>query len=1248
MSQPYSKPTHVPPRRRAHPRSHAMSVMLVCAAMLLVPLLALVPHAASDPVDADNPDYTRDVTWEFDTPGDYEVSGAVVSGGIASLEMLNESATEDSQEDYADGTLVNIDAGSYPGSLVLSETFTFTTTVTIQPDAVAGQDTHICQDKATDNFGTERDLLIDSETNKVYRILMRFDVSLIPTGAYIDDAILWIYQNSGGKGNDIRLEIHPLEQPFVEDEVTWNRPSLSELWTTPGGDFSPEVFCVGTLTNDGGWKSFDISGLVEYWVRGMATNNGLIFVPDEAASDAPKDFISSDEDTWPAFRPYLSIGYTIQGNEGAYESEALGSGTNSTFTLMDWADSTTSLITDEFSSSPLASKWSWLNDPFAGSGTYNVGLTMPGWLHVVGSPLSKNVNTSLGSNYLYQRVTGEFAATTSLKELFTADNMGAGILVVENNANWISISKTGRAADGKIEVVLCELGISSIVASVPWTSVTTAHLKVVRDSTGFLLYAGTDGVAWSEVYHHITITPMVQKVKIGLFVFSASASQPTAEFDYLRVDPTTDPTFEIMTCTGNSPMLSNPSWTDWSSPLAEGATSLGAVAKYMRYRVYLATDYEWLTPAFSGFTVHWERHSPTGLIETDDYSPADFSSWLSFSAVHDSSDGIIEYYFSADGGSSWDSLGSGPTTTFYSQQRTLRVKAVITSTDTLGTPTIDSISLTYGTALSTFYVTVPTEVEVGEPFTMDIWAKNSENGTMANWFGEVRLTAMDATGTVATSSDLEITSEDIISAGHVTIVGQRYLTAETITIRVEGDGVVGLSAPVTMIAGPMVDLRILPEDLDTIIEETTAVLEAAATDEYGNVLSDMVYSWTISEALGELNSTTGPLVTLIPNEAHSSGYVNVTYDGSSASRFITIVCVGHPPTFISLIPDQYAVEDGPTWTYDLTPHVYDQSNSDDVLRWYVTDEDLVTASNENKTGNMMLTLTPKPDMYGEDMLRLYVVDPEGGKTNTMVMVEITPVNDAPRIGATPPLVVRYDSAYVYNLKYYIEDVDNALDELTLSVDEASEPYVRVDNPTQSLVLEYPEEFIQTTQVIAVTVSDGSLEGSSAIFVTVSDDQVPVQILSLPSIMLYQGETIMGVFDLDDYFIDPDGDSLHYGVGESHVFINITDSNEVNVYAPVDWSGEERVVFSAIDPQGARVEDPVHVTVLPINQAPSIADLPDLKVRFDKEFEFDIARYIGDDDDPIDALLVATNDTHIAVIGTTLSMLYPASMNGVTV
>ena len=43
--------------------------------------------------------------------------------------------------------------------------------------------------------------------------------------------------------------------------------------------------------------------------------------------------------------------------------------------------------------------------------------------------------------------------------------------------------------------------------------------------------------------------------------------------------------------------------------------------------------------------------------------------------------------------------------------------------------------------------------------------------------------------------------------------------------------------------------------------------------------------------------------------------------------------------------------------------------------------------------------------------------------------------------------------------------------------------------------------------------------------------------------LEEGEMKLNVFDLDEYFDDPDEDSLFYSFGETHVSVNINENHK---------------------------------------------------------------------------------------------------------
>ncbi|MGB2826076.1 MAG: DNRLRE domain-containing protein, partial [Thermoplasmata archaeon] len=649
-------------------RSRRFSSLLVCATMMVAPLLALVPTASSDHVIIDNPDYTNTVLWTLNEPDDYLLTNVTMGDGQATLAWLTESGINTTGTDFASGYRTNIDYASQPGSMILNETTTFTEVVTIDPDGTTGWDTFINEDRENDNYGTQDDIRLDSEIGKVQRTLIRFDLDSIPSTAVVTSAVLRLYELSGGKGDDVPFSIRALDVPFVEDEATWDKPSTADFWTTPGGDYGSEIYCDGTFNSTVGWRNLDVTTLVECWVQGHVPNNGMIFIPEEAGGDALKIFASADESGSSEYRPRLVVDYTIQGSVGVYESDLMGPSTNATFTAASWSNNTLSFPDDEFSGTTLSDKWAWWNDPTLGGGSYNVGVSTPGWLRVTGEPNTQNIDTAVGANNVYQEITGDFTATTSFRELFTVNSMDAGMLIIEDNTSWLSISKSDTGTSGKVRVVACENGISDTKANIAWPDMTTAQLKIVRNSTGLWLSVSEDGVDWTHVYQHIPQPMMREKVKVGLFLVSDSTAQPSAEFDFFRVAPPVAPTLQMMVRTGNSSSLSDPSWTGWSAVLPGNDATLGVDAKYIRYRVYMSTPVEWYTPAFHEFSVGWERYAETGVLESQDFTPTDFSIWLTLNAEHDKTNGQITYYYSVDGGDSWEFITSDTSGSIYSIQ----------------------------------------------------------------------------------------------------------------------------------------------------------------------------------------------------------------------------------------------------------------------------------------------------------------------------------------------------------------------------------------------------------------------------------------------------------------------------------------------------------------------------------------------------------------------------------------------------
>jgi regulation of enolase protein 1 (concanavalin A-like superfamily) len=1207
-------------------------------------MLALVPSVRSDPIPGTNADMTRTLTWDFDNPANYSTTDALVSGGFGTLSRVNETVLENTQAGYAQGAkLDNVDINTVPNSIVLDQRLRPVTTVVIQPGPADGMDTHLLQSPPDYNSGDAATMYIETINNKNVRAIMKFNLSTLPAGAVVVNATLLLNFWKSNKPNPVIFNVHAVAMDWVEMEATWNSASSTQPWI-PGGNYNPFIFYRGTITDADGWQPVDVSRLVDLWLKGTIANYGLIMVPDNGDKTSELKYFSSSDEATPDLRPKLMVNYTLPSLTGVYESRALGPGTNSQFTLASWSNATHFGLTDEFDGTSLSTKWSWLNRP-AGVGDYDVGVTRPGWLHIRGEGNRVLSGSSIGANYLYQKVSGSFSSETHVNVSFSANPMGAGMLLENDPMAWVSFAITGTGPNTELTLQVTEQGGSASVDQIDWSGKTDAYLRLNKSGGSISAYYSGDGLTWVLVRTFVPTLPYMDSFRLGLCVFSGTSFQrPDAYFDYFRATPIGSPIdMQVEARLGNSTTLTDPSWEAWAPLSSESGSVLGRPAKYIQYRVTLTSTQSCVSPQFSGFECHYERCSPDGVIITQDLAISHFKRWLTITTTEQLIGGTISYFYSVDHGSTWNSLQVGSNSITDAAPYIMLV-AAIHSTDTLLSPKVDRLVAQYAVAATSFYMVTPATVVAGQPFSFTLEAKDETNATIEHWTGNVDLNARDATGAGPATSELIVTSAWISLSGRVVVANEAYAVKETIRIMASADGVFGLSEPIVFQSSALGAINITPA-ATSIPEFSHQEYTAIGYDLFWNQVAGMDFDWTADPAIGILNTTTGSSVNLTTGAGRQEGLLTATNGTISGTLLLSVVPPMFRPEFTGPIPNQVKDEDFGTWTLNISAFVSDFEDGWSDMRWYTTNEKLITVSGENRTGNMEIGFTTKKDQWGTDVLGLVIVDSDGQTASTTVNVTINPINDAPTIDHITPLVVKHDVDYAYNFRYYIEDVDTPYESLVLTVDGASASYATIRWLT--ITFNYPLALNGTTQYVVVTVSDGDKSAPTVVKITVTDDNVP-ESQRLPDLTMKQGEAMIGPFNLDNYFTDQDADVLYFASGCDHIKVVIQPNHTVDFYAPLDWWGQEYIIFIATDPHGARTEQAMSVTVLHVNQPPTIAGVPDLKVRFDSRYDFDLAPYIWDPDNSIDTLSIGTDDTHIAVIGTTISLLYPQSMNGTRV
>lgn len=356
---------------------------------------------------------------------------------------------------------------------------------------------------------------------------------------------------------------------------------------------------------------------------------------------------------------------------------------------------------------------------------------------------------------------------------------------------------------------------------------------------------------------------------------------------------------------------------------------------------------------------------------------------------------------------------------------------------------------------------------------------------------------------------------------------------------------------------------------------------------------------------------------------------------------VTIQPENDPPFISPVIPNQLAEEDTPPWKIDLTPFIHDAEDPLSGLKWYAINESFVQITGENVTGNELMTLYVPSNVHGTDVITFILVDSQGLTASQDITVSVTSINDPPTIDHIGDFTVHYDIPYEFDFNPYVQDIETPHSLLNLSTIGSNSSYVSIDGLKATFLL--PEELNGTAVEIEISVDDGDLMSSIKFNIMVSDDFPPHIKNQLPDITLYQGELAIGLLNLSEYFDDIDDETLFFYAGNFYVQIVIhQDTRLIDFYAPTNWYGVESVTFKAVDPDNARAEDTISITILKVAQPLVFSQMPDLVVRYEVPYSLDLRPYVTDPDTPIQDIQFQSNmSQNISFSSGIMTVLFPS-------
>ena len=215
----------------------------------------------------------------------------------------------------------------HPARMLISSTFAVLSGLafisSLRADSVTLSpvgDTYISERFAGPN-GSSSDLVQgtqgDAANGARNRGLVKFDLTSIPTNAFIDSVSLQVNVNkiaSGGEASFFHL--HVVKLPWTESASTWFVRSAGQNWNTPGGAPGTDYAAASSgsvFIDSTGAKTFESTdGLVAdvtNWLHSPAANQGwLIKTEDESLEKTAGRFGAREN---PNTSPQLTVQYTV-------------------------------------------------------------------------------------------------------------------------------------------------------------------------------------------------------------------------------------------------------------------------------------------------------------------------------------------------------------------------------------------------------------------------------------------------------------------------------------------------------------------------------------------------------------------------------------------------------------------------------------------------------------------------------------------------------------------------------------------------------------------------------------------------------------------------------------------------------------------------------------------------------------------------------------------------------------------------
>jgi len=519
-----------------------------------------------------------------------------------------------------------------------------------------------------------------------------------------------------------------------------------------------------------------------------------------------------------------------------------------------------------------------------------------------------------------------------------------------------------------------------------------------------------------------------------------------------------------------------------------------------------------------------------------------------------------------------------------------------------------------------------------DDYVSDADHSNSQLNWSASVSGSKAAPAKKGAAPVASSNDLKVQIDGNRVASIVmpdsNWFGERVVTF-TVTDPEGGKAVQAVGLNVTSVN----DAPVLAKIPDQVIPEggkfTTLELAGLVRDA-DHPASALKYEVSGGRELKSSVNAKGSLVVTTPN-ADWSGEEKLTVvisdpEGGRATQPVVFKAtpVNDAPV-VKALAGQKIKEGEKFQIIELSDIVTDVDNKPNELVWTASgNKDLKVEFNKGRP--QARVVAPDTNWYGKETITFTVKDPAGASASTQATFEVTPVNDNPTLAKAQDQAIEEGGKFAsIDFGRLVKDSDNKLDELSWTLDDgqpggkdAKGKPTKGKAPTVKhqvrfnidekgvLTAQVPDDNWYGSEVVRVNVFDPA-KGKASVdvkFVVKPVNDAPVITAKLEDQTTLEGTPFKPI-KLDNFISDVDHKphEIRWSASSMRFDVMINSGREALVKPKrADWSGEDKITFTATDPLGAKTSFTTNFVVKHVNSAPEMRKIPDQTVQEDMPFK----------------------------------------------